>query len=644
MEKIFKKSFLICFLTIFAGYAYAQGPVFSYNQGNAALKTQSAKQQRFFGAIASITTDTLDLPFFDDFAYDEKSIYPDSRLWIDNYVYINNNFTKNQLTRGVATFDHLNPEGNPYGPLSRYITSVADTMTTQSINLQDRVVGANTVAYTLADSIYLSFFIQSGGLGDAPDAQDSIALYFLDNTGNWNSVWQMIDNAAPDFTQFLIGINDSKYLHKSFQFRFINYIKNSGNMNHYHLDYVRMNFGRSMNDTMVQDVAFSKNPLGLLNRYAIMPYDHFKTNPSSWAAPNREIYFRNNFKGNSVFVSAQSEAFDDANTSINLIPFASSSNINVPAYDEQKFSYNAFPINTLSGDSPSIKFVYGIQSPGVNDATEKNDYNSIFNNNNITFTQKFNHLYAYDDGSAETSFGLDYSSLPNGPGYVAIKYSMAKTDTFRGWEVFFNQALEDVSFKPIYLTIWQDIANGNGKVDKKIYSILTTPRYSGQINGFSRFEIDTAIILPAGDFYIGWQQNSKFFLNIGWDENYADAKSYQPEIYYDLLGSWEQLPSSFKGVLMMRPLIGKQMSNLAAIEKAIENWDAQVFPNPSNGNVKIESKSNFTLKVYDLFGKLVFENDVPTNLYQLNLQNKGMYVCILNNENNQTITKKIIIQ
>ena len=44
------------------------------------------------------TADTLELPFIDDFSY--PGVYPDERLWEDNYVYINNNYSKNQITTG----------------------------------------------------------------------------------------------------------------------------------------------------------------------------------------------------------------------------------------------------------------------------------------------------------------------------------------------------------------------------------------------------------------------------------------------------------------------------------------------------------------------------------------------------------------
>ena len=53
--------------------------------------------------------DTVELPFFDDFA--EPGIYPNDGLWLNNEVYINYTFAINPPTIGVATFDCYNYKG-----------------------------------------------------------------------------------------------------------------------------------------------------------------------------------------------------------------------------------------------------------------------------------------------------------------------------------------------------------------------------------------------------------------------------------------------------------------------------------------------------------------------------------------------------
>ena len=76
--------------------------------------------------------DTLSLPFFDDFSYDD--VYPSSALWLDKNVYVNNNFGDNPPTIGVATFDVLDENGQLYTDANSY-SSVADYLTSKPIDL-----------------------------------------------------------------------------------------------------------------------------------------------------------------------------------------------------------------------------------------------------------------------------------------------------------------------------------------------------------------------------------------------------------------------------------------------------------------------------------------------------------------------------
>src|ERR1035437_9425528 len=106
------------------------------------------------------STDTLALPFFDDFS--GHSIFPESNKWTDNYVFINNTYSDRQITAGIATFDALDNSGRMYDAAS-VSGFEADHLTSQPINLN----------YSASDNIWLSFFYQAGGLGDPPEANDS---------------------------------------------------------------------------------------------------------------------------------------------------------------------------------------------------------------------------------------------------------------------------------------------------------------------------------------------------------------------------------------------------------------------------------------------------------------------------------------
>ena len=92
------------------------------------------------------TIDTLGLPFFDDFS--GHSIYPDSKNWTDNFVFINNTYSDRQITAGIATFDALDNSGRLYTTASSSGFK-ADQLTSQPINLN----------YNSSDNLWLSFFL-----------------------------------------------------------------------------------------------------------------------------------------------------------------------------------------------------------------------------------------------------------------------------------------------------------------------------------------------------------------------------------------------------------------------------------------------------------------------------------------------------
>ena len=114
------------------------------------------------------------LPFFDDFS--QSNTYPDSTKWTDNNVLMNAGFPVCPPNRKGATFDVLDANGNVYS----YAISnafVAEYLTSVRIRL-DSIMEPEPRALTPADSVYLSFYYQPQGNGNAPEEQDSLVLQF----------------------------------------------------------------------------------------------------------------------------------------------------------------------------------------------------------------------------------------------------------------------------------------------------------------------------------------------------------------------------------------------------------------------------------------------------------------------------------
>ena len=114
------------------------------------------------------------LPFFDDFSH--SNLYPDSTKWTDNNVLVNEGFPLCPPNRNGVTFDVLDANGKVYN----YAISnafVAEYLTSARIRL-DSIMEPKPRALTPADSVYLSFYYQPQGNGNAPEAQDSLVLQF----------------------------------------------------------------------------------------------------------------------------------------------------------------------------------------------------------------------------------------------------------------------------------------------------------------------------------------------------------------------------------------------------------------------------------------------------------------------------------
>ena len=114
------------------------------------------------------------LPFFDDFS--QSALYPDSTKWTDCNALVNDGFPLCPPNRNGITLDVLDANGRVYSYaisnafLAEYLTSVRIRL--------DSVMEPEPRALTPADSIYLSFYYQPQGNGNAPEEQDSLGLQF----------------------------------------------------------------------------------------------------------------------------------------------------------------------------------------------------------------------------------------------------------------------------------------------------------------------------------------------------------------------------------------------------------------------------------------------------------------------------------
>ena len=233
-------------------------------------------------SVPALAQTSLSLPFFDDFSTGSPTTglpttslntnQPDSTLWQPGSgVYLNNTMSINHPTVGMASFDGLAANGFPYVRNNQFAQGYTDTLASRPINL---------AGLSAADSVYLSFYWQNRGLGESPDAGDSLTVQFRDITGAWQTVWQREGGVANNnFEQAFIPVSAVAYLHGSFAFRFRTFGRESGPFDTWNIDYVYLNRGRFGNDRFVNDVAVRQPLSPLLKRYTAMPLAQYVVNP-----------------------------------------------------------------------------------------------------------------------------------------------------------------------------------------------------------------------------------------------------------------------------------------------------------------------------------------------------------------------------
>ena len=141
-------------------------------------------------------------------------------------------------------------------------------------------------------------------------------------------------------------INDPYYLHNSFQFRFKNYATLSGNFDHWHLDYIKLdNFSISNDTSNINDVAFVYDSPSFLKRYNEMPWSHFKDNMNDEINDTINILLRNNQA--SINVDYQYNVYDDGSIIEHYPSLGISRNITVLDYDSiGNYSFENPPVST----------------------------------------------------------------------------------------------------------------------------------------------------------------------------------------------------------------------------------------------------------------------------------------------------------
>jgi hypothetical protein len=606
--------FIICWVSLCLP-AFAQLEVFPLQHPADRKASSSFKNAR-------IQADTIGLPFFDDFStYSSVGSLPDIALWdTAGGVVINNNYPVNPPSKGVATLDGLNFKGRPYSFDQRLTQVSADTLTSNPINL----TGLENAG------VFLSFFWQATGLGEVPDATDSLVLEYKDIDTVWHVARSFKGVELADFQQEVVGITSPAFFHSGFQFRFRAFGRPSGAYDTWHIDYVYLNRGRNTNDIYVRDVALT-NPLpSLLNTYTAMPLVQYRANPAGQLASEvRTSIYNLQFRG--IFAPY---TFSVRNLLGNEAPYIFSRPVaDIPVESRQTQEVAApIPSDLISrfpGDS--LKLQYTFQINAGDDATAIPPID-LRRNDTISGITVLKDYYAYDDGTAEYGVGVRQRQ-----GRVASKFYVNTSDTISAVRIYFTQLETNQRGQTFVLRIWRQLDTLQSSV---LYEKSEPVKFADTLNKFIEYKLLPAIIV-SDTFYVGWQQNSNDILAVGLDKN-TDSGS---QLFYNTADEWIQ-NTTVQGSAMIRPVFG-QVTTVGIDEE--EEQLAKTFvlyPNPTRDKVSWEYPGVSQIQVFDILGRQVkMRTYVPSTQPTLDVSDliNGMYVLHIR-FNNRTVIRKIMVQ
>lgn len=610
-----KSGALYIILTLLVTLSARTQEVVTGLSGNSRLPGKSSYNHLSVKGIA----DTLELPFFDDFA--NHGPYPDSTLWADKFVFINNTFTVEQLTQGVATFDLLDHAGRLYDDAVTWGFK-ADVLTSRPINLELQPT----------DNIWFSFLFQPGGLGDTPEPGDSLTLqFYAPDTGIWYPVWKREGTNIHPFRHVIIPITETQFLKKGFRFRFTAYgslttgsddpaMKTSGD--NWHIDYVNLGKNRHENDTIIHDVAFTQPLRSLLNNHEAMPLKHFK-----------QIYLNEmgsaisiNYRNNDTVVRNVTRQFEIRNLSTSTLvhTFSGGATNTQPV---SNVDYDAPLFYTFSTTGPDTA-IYEVKSFLITDLFDQKS------NDTLIYNQVFENYFSIDDGSSEAGYGITGQGSRNA--MVAYRYRAYVPDSLRAVMICFNDSYLNSNLRTFDIAVWD---NNNGVPGNMIYLAEEVMVEQGEgINGFHTYRLTDPVFID-NVFYIGWKQRSETFLNAGIDLN----TSPNGRQFYWLNGEWFQ--SQVNGTLMIRAITGPKLPSTGIGDVRVPLSTLKIWPNPVSDILNIEPAGNFTgnvlFTITDLSGRVVTRASNTTSIDVAALR-PGVYLLLTTHDGVPAARNKFI--
>ncbi len=572
-------------------------------------------------------TASLTLPFFDDFSRNslptnDPSIPIAWNRWSDTCAFINTGFPIAPPTIGVATLDGLRADGYPYNFADEFSYGSADTLTSLPIDLS---------TYTSTDQVFLSFFYQGGGMGNNPDAGDSLIVEFYSpfGAGQWTQVWTSPEVFPTDtFEQIFIAVTATEHFLDGFRFRFRNYGTLSGAFDHWNIDYVQLDAGVDSSNVIFDEVSMQYPLRTLLNEYTAMPLTHFAANASNNMATSIGVQERNLGNDENIVTSYSITKQDGTSQVFNAVDFNTALNAN--SSFTRTINLNGFTYNVTPDDTCSYFDVKTYINP--TDARLQND--------TATLRQYFYNYYAYDDGTAERGYSISAAG-----GMIAVKFRTEVTDSLLGLFVYWLPTGVNVTSETFLLRAWADGGTSPGAELGENYNYNHPAFYQHGENYFSYYAYDNPIAVT-GNFYVGWVQSGSVGLPVGNDKG---GTTNATKVFYNngFQQPWQQ--SSVNGALMIRPVFKSGKTSVWNTVTELSSETPALYPNPFNSSFTIQGLNenhSYSVSILSSTGKLI-ESSFHSHVSRIEMENNSLsigvyFIQITDTSSNETIRLKAL--
>ena len=503
-------------------------------------------------------------------------------------------------TLGAAVFDGLDEFGLAYD-INKLATDTADVLTSNYIDLSNPT-----------DSVYLSFYWQPAGNGEAPETNDSLQLQFYnDSIEDWQHAWSTIGSDSGSFQLEMIAVPNVFHT-DSFQFRFRSFGALAGGFDTWLLDYVRLDDERDINDTLplLKDPAFTRPHPSLLQAYQSLPFFHYDNTVAT--ALNKQqltLYYQEN--------PNTPPPYSPDPIPLNLGVYEIREGANVLAADpngnDQLDNGLGFFVEEEFSILPDPFVPTGLPRTSEFKLDAYQTYNGTAllygPNDTIRREQIFSNYYAYDDGTAERAYHVSFNS----GGIIVSRYVIQNiTDSLKGLYLYFFPAEYDVTLNEFRLVVFEE--NSQGRPGNLIYESdsIYIPEYA-PTNFYLPYSFDKAVPLNQTNIYVGIRQLKSTQLPIGFDRNNQGVS----KIFYGDERAGQMFESFQKGTLMMRPYLRYDPADLSINQALLSEVNVELYPNPAQSKLFFnidEEQHNLIFNLFDLSGNMVWEGQVHREL------------------------------